>query len=491
MQPALLEILNISKNFGSLNVLNDLSLCAAGGEIHGLVGGNAEGKSTLGKILAGLEQPEGGRILLNGKQVRIHSRSESEALGISICLHEIELFPDLSIFENIVLGREKRLYGRRVFMPKRSEVLASAQSILTELGLDLNPHQKAAYLSEGEYQLIQIAKALVGDPRVIILDEATSLLTATETEAVFRVLHRLAGEGKCILLISHQIDFILNHCDRVSILRQGSILDTFPADVAKTLPLIELMTGYSFEFRYPKFPLQPGEPVLRVDNISAGILKNISFTLNQGEIMGIAGLVGSGRSTLMKAITGYRRLDSGKIDLLTHKSGRKISQYFGIVPDDYNVTAIFNKLSIARNITVSNLRRIAKDFIVSSERENMCARDMVDRLGISNADIKSRPVHLSAGNKQKVVISRSIFLNSDIFLFDEPTQNLSSVCKLEIYNIFNALARKGAAIILISSDFSELLGMCNRIIILKNGKQVGIENSQDINFEYLYSATNQ
>lgn len=491
MQPALLEIQNISKNFGSLSVLNGLSLSANHGEIHGLVGGNAEGKSTLCKILAGLGQPDDGRIFLDGKPVRIKSRNISEALGIGICLHEIELFPDLTIFENIVLGKERRLFGRRFFMPRRHVLLDSALQILTELGLDLDPHAKAANLSEGEYQLIQIAKALVGNSRLIILDEATSLLTAAETETVFRVLHRLAGEGKCILFISHQIDSILKHCDRVSILRQGSILDTFPVDVAKTLPLVELMTGYTFEFRYPKFPLQPGDPVLRVDDISAGILKNISFTLYQGEIVGIAGLVGSGRSTLMKAITGYRKLDSGKIELLGHKTGRRMHQYFGIVPDDYNVSAMFNKLSIARNITVSNLHRVARDFIVSTERENIYARDMVDRLGIANADIGSRPVHLSAGNKQKVVISRSIFLNSDVFLFDEPTQNLSSVCKLEIYNILNALAQKGAAIIMISSDFSELLGMCNRIIILKNGRQVGIKNSQDIDFEYLYSETTQ
>jgi ABC-type sugar transport system ATPase subunit len=491
MQTALLEIQNISKNFGSLSVLNDLSLSANRGEIHGLVGGNAEGKSTLCRILAGLEQPEEGRICLDGKPVRIKSRNASEALGISICLHEIELFPDLTIFENIVLGKENLLYGRRIFMPAKHTLLDSTRQIMSELGLDLNPYAKANNLSEGEYQLIQIAKALVGNPRLIILDEATSLLTASETEAVFRVLHRLAGEGKCILFISHQIDFILNHCDRVSILRQGSILDTFPAETARTLPLIELMTGFSFEFRYPKLPLQPGDPVLQVDDISAGILKNISFTLYQGEIVGIAGLVGSGRSTLMKAITGYRKLDSGKIVLLGHKTGRKIHQYFGIVPDDYNVSAMFNKLSIARNITVSNLRRVSRDFIISTERENIYARDMVDRLGIANADINRMPIHLSAGNKQKVVISRSVFLNSDVFLFDEPTQNLSSVCKLEIYNIFNALARKGAAIILISSDFSELLGMCNRIIILKNGRQVGIKNSQDIDFEYLYSETNQ
>ncbi len=491
MQPALLEIQNISKNFGSLSVLNGLSLSASRGEIHGLVGGNAEGKSTLCRILAGLEQPDEGRILLDGKPARIRSRSVSEALGVSICLHEIELFGDLTIFENIILGKENRLYGRHIFMPRKHTLLDSALQIMGELGLGIDPHAKAANLSEGEYQLIQIAKALAGNSRLIILDEATSLLTKSETETVFRVLHRLAAEGKCILFISHQIDFILNHCNRVSIIRQGSILDTFPVETARTLPLTELMTGYSFEFRYPKFPLQPGGPVLRVDDISAGILKNISFTLYQGEIVGIAGLVGSGRSTLMKAITGYRKLDSGKIELTGHQTGRRIHQYFGIVPDDYNVSAMFNKLSIARNITVSNLRRVAKDFMVSTQRENIYARDMVERLGIANADVGRAPVHLSAGNKQKVVISRSIFLNSDIFLFDEPTQNLSSVCKLEIYNILNALARKGAAIIMISSDFSELLGMCNRIIMLKNGRQVGIRNSQDIDFEYLYGQTNQ
>ena len=488
MQNALLEIQNLQKSFGNLSVLNDLSLCACPGEIHGLVGGNAEGKSTLGKILAGLEQPGGGRILLCGKPVRIRSRSASEALGISVCPHEIELFPDLTIYENIIFGKEKMLFGRSVFMPGKSQLLSCVQKIMDDLKIGLDPHQKAANLSEGEYQLIQIAKALIGDPKIIILDEATSLLTKTEADAVFRVLHNLAAEGKCILLISHQIDYILNHCDRVSLLRQGSIFNTYEADVAKTLPLIELMTGYPVEFQYPRLPAQIGEPVLRVQNVSAGILEDISFTLCRGEILGIAGLVGSGRSTLMKAITGYRKLDSGKIELSGNKNSRRV-QSFGIVPDDYNISAMFNKLSIARNITVSNLKKIAREFLVSSERENICARDMAERLGIDSADIKSGPRTLSAGNKQKVVISRSIFLNTDIFLFDEPTQNLGSVCKLEIYNIFNALVRKGAAILLISSDFSELLGMCNRIIILKDGHQIGIENSENMDFEYLYSMT--
>jgi ABC-type sugar transport system ATPase subunit len=487
MQNALLEIQNLQKSFGNLSVLNDLSLCAYAGEIHGLVGGNAEGKSTLGKILAGLEQPGGGKILLGGSQVKIRSRSASEALGISVCPHEIELFPDLSIYENIVFGKEKMLFGRSLFMPGKQQMIEPVKKIMDDLGLSLDPHQKAANLSEGEYQLIQIAKALVGHPRIIILDEATSLLTTTEANAVFRVLHSLASEGKCIILISHQIDYILNHCDRVSILRQGSILQTYTADVARTIPLIELMTGYSVVFQYPKLPTHIGEPVLSVQNISAGILEDISFTLHRGEIVGIAGLVGSGRSTLMKAITGYRKLDGGKIEL-TGKSRRRV-QNFGIVPDDYNVSAMFNKLSIARNITVSNLKKIARDFMVSSGRENIYARDLVERLGIANADIKSGPRTLSAGNRQKVVISRSIFLNTDIFMFDEPTQNLSSICKLEIYNIFNALAAKGAAVLLISSDFSELLGMCNRIIILKDGHQIGIENSEDIDFEKLYTMT--
>lgn len=490
MQTCLLELQNINKNFGSLSVLSNLSFCVHSGDIHGLVGGNAEGKSTLGKILGGLEQPDAGRILLEGKPVRLSNRNVSASLGISICLHEIELFPDLSIFENIIMGKEENLYGRHVFMPGKAMLLKTVQKLMDELGLAIDPHQKAAKLSEGEYQLIQIARALVGNSKLIVLDEATSLLTSTEAEAVFRVLHRLASEGKCILFISHQIDYILKHCSKVSILRQGGIQSTYPAAVARTLPLIELMTGYSQEFRYPKLPVPTGESILSVDSISAGILKDISFTLQKGEILGIAGLVGSGRSTLMKAITGFRKLDCGCIRFLSPRKRRGV-QYFGIVPDDYNISAMFDRLSIARNITVSNLKRIAKDFLVSTGRENIYARDMVDRLGIANANIKDGPKTLSAGNKQKVVISRSIFLNTDVFLFDEPTQNLSAVCKLEIYNIFNALVQKGAAIILISSDFSELLGMCNRIIILRDGRQVAIRDSREIDFEYLYNMTNQ
>ena len=231
-----------------------------------------------------------------------------------------------------------------------------------------------------------------------------------------------------------------------------------------------------------------GQPVMRVEHMSAGILKDISFTLHRGEILGIAGLVGSGRTTLINAIRGAFKLSSGTISFF-HEDGQHSTGKFGIVPDNFDLAALFSKMDIAKNITVSNLKQVLGDLLISNSKEEFCARDMMDRFGISPNNIGDKLNTLSAGNRQKVVIARSVFSNSEIYLFDEPTQNLSAVSKLEIYNIFNALVSKNAAIILISSDFSELLGMCNRIIILRDGWQVGEADNHDLDAQSLYAQT--
>ncbi|MEA5002529.1 MAG: ATP-binding cassette domain-containing protein, partial [Christensenella sp.] len=214
---------HISKSFDDMLVLSNLNFCAQKGEIHGIIGGNAAGKSTLAEILAGITQPDSGEVLLDGKTVRLKTRSDSQKAGICMAFHQIELFPDLTIFENIALGKENSMYGRRVFMPSRKQMVKEAQSVMDELGLCLDPHQKVTGLSEGERLLIQLARTVIGNPQIIILDEVTALLTSYEIENVFRLLHRLRAEGKCILVISHQIEYLLGHCDRISILKDGAI----------------------------------------------------------------------------------------------------------------------------------------------------------------------------------------------------------------------------------------------------------------------------
>ena len=487
MKTPLLKMENITVKYDSFPVLNDLYFCAEKGEIHGLIGGNAEGKSTLGHVLAGVVPFYSGNIFIEGKEVRISSRPQSESLGIRMSFHKTELYPDLSILENIVAGRESSFSKGRIFTPKKSKTLPAVKKLMDELCLDLDPFAPAKKLSEGERMLIQLAHTLIGDPKIIVLDEPTAILTRFETDHIFKILHRLRDEGKCIIMVSHSISELLEHSDKISILKDGS-LESYTCEEARYLPLLNIMTGQTQKFQYPKLPAATGKAVMQVEHMHAGILKDISFTLHEGEILGVAGLVGSGRTTLINAVSGSLKLNSGNIRFMRGNPSQ-FSQSFGIVPDNYDITALFSKMNIARNITVSNLRRVLKDLLISSGKEDLYARDMVERLGISPNDVREKLGALSAGNRQKVVIARSVFSNAGIYLFDEPTQNLSAVSKMEIYNIFNALVSKGAAIILISSDFSELLGMCSSIIMLRDGQQVGEADNRDLNAEFLYTKT--
>jgi ABC-type sugar transport system ATPase subunit len=364
-----------------------------------------------------------------------------------------------------------------------------SKTVMYKTGLNIDPRTKTYKLSEGELQLVNIARVLVCNPEVLILDEFSASLTWSETQNIFAILKQMRANGKCIILISHNLNDIQAYCDRVSIFDVNGDLSEYTADEVSRLPLAELMFGNNSSLKYPYLPIKKGGIVLSVKNINAGILKNVSFDLYRGELLGIAGLVGSGRTTLVNTIFTKRDGAGSFVEIFDTCSDTYKTQ-LGTVPENCD-KAMFQFNSIGENVTISNLRKALKGLLLSKTSEKIYARDTVDRMGIIPRDISLYPHLLSSGNKQKVIIARQLFSNSNVILFDEPTKNIDAAGKVDFYNILNQMRQNGTAIILISSDFLELIGMCSRILVLRRGRQICELDSCNVTLEELYMLTNK
>ncbi|MDR2629519.1 MAG: sugar ABC transporter ATP-binding protein [Spirochaetaceae bacterium] len=484
---AMIKAENIMMHYAETDVLKGINFFASTGEIHALTGRNASGKTTLGLILSGALSPTGGSVSF--ENTAISDRRTAENLGIFMVEQNPKLFPDLEIYESIIYGHEKKLFGNSVFMPGRAKMIEFSRNIMRKAGLDIEPCIKIRRLSEGELQLVNIARVLACNPVVLILDEFSASLTWFETQNIFAILRQMRADGKCIILISHNLDDIQTNCDRVSIFDTNGNLSEYTIDEAGRLPLAELMFGNNRTLKYPYLPVEKGKIVLSVKNINAGILKNVSFKLYQGELLGIAGLVGSGRTTLVNAIFNRSGNTGSFIEMFDVDQGT-YTKRMGTVPENCD-EAMFKFSSIGENVIISNLRKIAKGLLLSDVSEKIYARDIVDRMGIIPRDISLYPHLLSGGNKQKVIIARLLFSNSNVILFDEPTKNIDAAGKVDFYNILNQMRKKGAAIILISSDFLELIGMCSRILVLRKGRQIRELDPCNTTLEELYALTNK
>jgi ribose transport system ATP-binding protein/rhamnose transport system ATP-binding protein len=484
--PAVLKAENITMHYAETAVLKGVDFSAAKGEMHAIIGRNASGKTTLGLILSGALSPTSGQVLFEGNTLP-KDRNEVEKMGIFMVEQSPVLFPDLEVYASIVYGHERLLFGNHFFMPSRAKMIELSQNIIHKVGLNLNPCAKTGNLSEGELQLINLARVLVCNPRVLILDEFSASLTPYETKIIFKILKHLRDEGKCIILISHSLNDILQNCDRVSVFDKSGGLTVYTIEEARKLPIAELMFGEKKALKYPYLPIKRGKLILSIKNINAGILKDISFKLHQGDLLGIAGLVGSGRTTLVKTILDKLRDthdNTGLFDTYTSIYQSRL----GMVPENSD-EAMFQFSSIGENAIISNLQKALKGPFLSNTSENIYARDVVDRFGIIPRNIFAYPHMLSSGNKQKVVIARLLFSNSKVILFDEPTKNIDAAGKVDFYNILNQMRQNGVAVVLISSDFSELIGMCNRILVLRNGKKFCEMDTYNITLDELYTLT--
>lgn len=496
---ALLWMQNVSKSFPGVQALDNVSLHVHAGEILGLIGQNGAGKSTLMKILSGVYPIDEGAIYLEGKPVQIHNPHHAQQLGVSIIFQELNLMANLSVMENIFVGREPG----PPFLYSRSAAQAAAQKILDRLKVSIRPTSKVRSLSVAEQQMVEIAKAISREVKVIIMDEPTSSLSESEVQTLFGVIHELQQQGIGVIFISHRLEEVLHICDRVTVLRDGRhVGDADIADVTKN-DLIRMMVGRSLEtYFHEEEAIDEGKSqdvILEVRNVSRRgnaldpdieVLKNVSFQLRRGEILGLAGLVGAGRTEVVRAIFGADKRNAGEI-LLEGKPVRigapsdAIALGIGLLPEDRKGQGLILAQALRTNMTLASLGLITRLGFVRGGDEKREVDEYIRRLHIRTPSQEQRVMNLSGGNQQKVVISKWLMVKPKILIMDEPTRGIDVGAKSEIYELMRLLVQGGISIIMISSEFPELLAMCDRIVCMTEGHVTGELDRKDATLETL------
>jgi ribose transport system ATP-binding protein len=475
MSEVLLALEHISKSFPGVLALDDARLEVEAGEVHALMGENGAGKSTLMKILTGALPKDTGTIRIAGRAVSIQSPSDALALGISMIHQELNLIPHLDVGQNIFLGREPSHGGGRIDW---RTLYRRTGDQLALMKVDLDPHASVDDLTIAQQQMVEIAKALSRQARIIVMDEPTSALTDRETEHLFELIRSLRDQGVTLIYISHRMEEIFSIADRVTVLRDGKYIATYPVrDVTET-DLVHLMVGREIGELYPQQAALRQNVVLAVKDLaSANCLHHVNFELYRGEIVGLAGLVGSGRSTLARTVFGAERATQGEIwidgDRVTLSSPQvAIRQGIGLVPEDRKEQALFLNMAVSDNIVMSGLATLARAGFVDFPGVRRMAQQYIDALDIRTPSLGQRVRNLSGGNQQKVVISRWLMLNPRILILDEPTRGIDVGAKAEIHALMNDLARKGIGILMISSELPEILGVSDRILVMREGEIV-------------------
>lgn len=469
----LLEMRSISKSFPGVRALHQVSLELRAGEVRALVGENGAGKSTLIKILAGVYQPTEGQILLDGQPQLIRDPAHALRLGIVPVHQEVNLEPYLSIAENIFIGRQPR---NRFGLIDFGQMNREAARWLADLGVATDPALPLGMCSIAERQMVAIARAVSLDARVVIFDEPTSSLTLRETERLFSVIRRLQAKKIAVLYISHRMEEIFQICDSLTVLRDGALVATQTLRTVTTDSVIRMMIGRDLQDLYQKQPTAVGPPVLEVKQLTVqGILKDISLTLHQGEILGVAGLVGAGRTELARAIFGDLPYQKGEIWV----EGRRIrptcpddciAAGIGLVPEDRKEQGLVLPMPVKNNISLAVLNKLSWLGVIRARRETELAQDSVRRLAIKTPSIRQQVQYLSGGNQQRVVIARWLATHPKVLLVDEPTRGIDVGAKSEIYALLNRLASQGVAILMISSELPEILAMSDRILVMYQGR---------------------
>lgn len=482
MSKYMLEMREVSKSFPGVKALDNVTIKVRPGTVHALMGENGAGKSTLMKCLFGIYKMDSGEIYFQGEKVKIINTDDALHKGIAMVHQELQPIPERSIAENIFCGRYpiKKFGPIQVINHKR--MYEDAEKLLKEVRMEYNPKAKLGKLSISQMQSVEIAKAVSMDAKVVIMDEPTSSLTDNEVEALFTIINDLRDRGVSIIYISHKMDEILSISDDVTIMRDGQYIGTWEAKDLTIDTIIAKMVGRELKNIYPPKDNEPGEVILEVKNltsISPKSFKDVSFTLRKGEILGLGGLVGAQRSELMEAIFGIRTIASGEIihkeKPLKIKSSRDaIKNSIGLITEDRRGTGIFGVLSVADNVSIASLNKYLDAGIVLNDKKiDKLVQDNVSKLNIKTPSSKTLMQSLSGGNQQKVVISRWLANDPDILIMDEPTRGIDVGAKYEIYQIMISLAKQGKAIIMISSEMSELIGMSDRIVVMCNGRVTG------------------
>jgi ribose transport system ATP-binding protein len=482
MADFLLEMKQISKSFPGVKVLDDVQLNLKRGEVLALMGENGAGKSTLMKILGGIYSLDHGTITVKGQPQEKMTPDIAAKLGIAIIHQELNLIPHLSVMENIFLGREFT-YGKSGFVNWR-RMRVEAKRWLDQLAIDLDPATLVGELSVGQQQMVEIAKALSMQADILVLDEPTAALTNREIDALFGVIASLKQKGVGMIYISHRMEEIFQISDRITVLRDGQYIGTVETAKTDLDQLVKMMVGREITERFPKVEITPGAERLRVENLSVrGKLSDISFTVRSGEIVGVAGLMGAGRTEMAKALFGLERVDSGRIVIDGQQV--RISQPIdairagiALVTEDRKQEGLVLSLSVRENIALPNLGKVSAFGVLKQKEEQELSEQTIQQLLIKTAGGEQIVGSLSGGNQQKVVIGKWLAAKPKILILDEPTRGVDIGAKKEIYDIMNRLAREGVAILMISSELPEVLGMSDRILVMHEGRITG-EFSRD------------
>lgn len=486
MGNSLVQMKNIAKSFSGTKVLKGVNLELGHGEILALLGENGAGKSTLMKILSGIYSKDSGEIYLDGELCHFQNPKEAQNKGVAIIHQEMNLCNDLSVSENIFLGREV-MDGLRLNHKKMDE---EAQKILDDLGISMKSTELAGDLKVSEQQMVEIAKALSQDAKVLIMDEPTSALSRKEIEDLFRVIRKLRDEGRGIIYISHRLDELRAIADKVSILRDGENVISGDLKDFSIDDIIRHMVGREIQDKFPRILCEKGKEILRVESLNAGPkVRDISFSLYEGEILGIAGLMGAGRTEMTRALFGVDEKTSGKIYLFgeevkTNTPKDSIELGMALIPEDRRKDGLCTDLSIRENISLPNLDSMKNSLgVLSKELELKISEDTIKSLNVKAKDREMISKNLSGGNQQKVVLGKWLVRNPKVILFDEPTRGIDIGAKVEIYQIMNELKKKGVGVLFISSEMEEVLGMSDRILIFCDGRITGELSREEANQE--------
>ncbi|MCH4887953.1 sugar ABC transporter ATP-binding protein [Acidaminobacter sp. JC074] len=488
----LIELNKVSKSFPGVKALDQVSFDLKKGEVHALLGENGAGKSTLMKIISGIYKRDEGTYFIDGKDIGDLTPKKAADLGIAIIHQELNMCQDLTVAENMFLGREKKKYG---FVDQKS-LNEDARIILEKLQMDIDPEMVVRKLPVSKQQMIEIAKALSTNARILIMDEPTSALTEKECVELFKIINNLKKNGCAIIYISHRLEELEHITDRVSVFRDGKYIITKNYKDTSLDEIIAYMVGREITDKYPNIQMPLGDKILEVNKLNAGMLKDISFDLFSGEIVGFSGLMGAGRTELFKTIFGADKKESGEIILDGHHLNIKSPEdaiRYGIVlgPEDRKSEGLCTKLSIRENIALANLDQISNKFgFIDKEKEAEIVDKMISDLKIKTPSMEQDAKNLSGGNQQKVVVGKWLARDARVVVFDEPTRGIDVAAKVEIYNIMNELKRQGVGVIFISSELPEIMGMSDRVLVMCNGRITGnlmtSDTSQD---EILHCAT--
>ena len=473
-----LEMKGISKHFPGVLALNDVQFRLNAGKVHALMGENGAGKSTLMRILAGIIQPDKGEIVYHGKPIRFQVPKEALNQGIAMIHQELSPILDMSIAENLFLGREYLKDKSRLI--DHRQMKKEARVYLKEVGMDLDPDLLMRQLTVSQMQMVEIAKALAYNSQIIIMDEPTASITPAEVEKLFSIIRKLKESGRCIIYITHKLDEVFAISDEITVFRDGRYIGTYDTKDMDERKLIKLMVDRDLEEIYPKRHNKIGEVRLSVKNFSrVGSFENVSFELHAGEILGFAGLIGAGRTEIADTIFGVTKPTNGTISLkgeqIAKPTPKKMSyKGIGYVTEDRKSTGLVLGMNIRDNCTLASLRHLTKKFgYIDSKLVAAKCEEYIGKLRIKTSSADQLAQDLSGGNQQKVVLAKWLMMDPDVIIFDEPTKGIDVGAKSEIYKMIADLAEQGKAIIFISSEMPEILGMCDRIIVLHEGRVSG------------------